>query len=71
LAAAAAVIADVEAGDAAGEDQLTRWHHDDRAAHSAEDHGAEDHGAEDHSAPLSDHGGGIRHEHDEHDGWWT
>jgi hypothetical protein len=71
LAAAAAVTADGEAGDAAGEDQLTRWHHDDRAAHSAEDHGAEDHGAEDHSAPLSDHGGGIRHEHDEHDGWWT
>jgi hypothetical protein len=63
LAAAAAVTADGEADDAARTDQLTRWHHDDQAAHSAEDHGAEDH-----SAPLSDHGGGIRHEHG---GWWT
>ncbi len=62
LAAAAAVAADGEAGDAAGEDQLTRWHHDDHSAHSAEDRGAEDH-----AAALSDHGRGIPEEHD--DGW--
>ena len=66
LAAAAAVTADGEAGDAARADQLTRWHHDDHPAHSAEDHGAEDH-----AATLSDHGRGIPHEHDEHDDGWT
>jgi hypothetical protein len=66
LAAAAAVTADGEAGDAARTDQLTRWHHDDHSAHSAEDHGAENH-----AAALSDHGRGIPHEHDEHDDGWT
>jgi hypothetical protein len=71
LAAAAVVTADDEAGDAARTDQLTRWHHDDHSAHSAQYHGTEDHSAEDHSTALSDHGRGIPQEHDEHDDGWT